>query len=130
LCVIHFDSYALANLSVILSLPMLFGSGLNPAFNKTIIFFLILLGFCDTVFIFNWKVNSVINRIREVSPSKKMPLVILHERRGYDKTAKYPRNREMIASWKSSGCLYLTPRGSNDDWYQIPYFFFSFLFFS
>jgi proteinaceous RNase P len=77
------------------------------------------IGLCNQKEFSFSQVNSVIKRIREVSPSKKMPLVILHTRRVHDDTARDPRNRKFIESWKSAGCLYYSPRGSNDDWFWL-----------
>ncbi|KAJ4804745.1 proteinaceous RNase P 1 [Rhynchospora pubera] len=77
------------------------------------------VGLCNQREFNFYQINSVIKRIMEVSPSKKMPLVILHARRVYDETAAAPKNRQLIESWKRANCLYYTPKGSNDDWYWL-----------
>ncbi|XP_026455375.1 proteinaceous RNase P 1, chloroplastic/mitochondrial-like [Papaver somniferum] len=65
------------------------------------------------------QLNRVANRIRELSPSKKLPLIILHSRRVYGGPAEKPINKKLIESWQKSGALYATPVGSNDDWYWL-----------
>ncbi|KAI3951556.1 hypothetical protein MKX01_018672, partial [Papaver californicum] len=61
------------------------------------------------------QLNRVVNRTREMSPSKKSPLIILHTRRVYGGPAEKPNNKKLIESWQKSGALYATPVGSNDD---------------
>lgn len=56
-----------------------------------------------------------------MSPSKRLPLVILHKHRTNDGLAKIPKNKKLLASWQGSGALYATPGGSNDDWYVCIY---------
>ncbi|KAE8712002.1 hypothetical protein F3Y22_tig00110266pilonHSYRG00109 [Hibiscus syriacus] len=50
-----------------------------------------------------------------MSPSKRYPLVILHQSR----VARDPKNRQWLERWKRAGILYATPYGSNDDWYWL-----------
>ncbi|XP_042512835.1 proteinaceous RNase P 1, chloroplastic/mitochondrial isoform X2 [Macadamia integrifolia] len=66
-----------------------------------------------------FQLNSIVNEMREVSPSKRLPLIILHHRRVNGGSAENPRNKKLIQSWKKSGALYATPAGSNDDWYWL-----------
>ncbi|KAK4752362.1 hypothetical protein SAY87_021160 [Trapa incisa] len=63
--------------------------------------------------------NSTVNQLRYLSPSKKLPLVILHQSRVRGGPAEDPRNRKLLNKWKESGALYATPPGSNDDWYWL-----------
>lgn len=56
-----------------------------------------------------------------MSPSKRLPLVILHRHRITDRFAQIPKNKKLLASWQGSGALYATPAGSNDDWYVCIY---------
>lgn len=51
-----------------------------------------------------------------MSPSKKLPLVVLHSRRVRGGAADIPKNKKLLENWQSSGVLYATPTGSNDDW--------------
>ncbi|KAL3838540.1 hypothetical protein ACJIZ3_023131 [Penstemon smallii] len=70
--------------------------------------------------IFNFhQVKRVVNQLREMSPSKKMPLVILHQSRVTGGPAQHPNNKKLLDSWKKAGALYSTPQGSNDDWYWL-----------
>uniref|UniRef100_F6H1S8 ribonuclease P n=3 Tax=Vitis vinifera TaxID=29760 RepID=F6H1S8_VITVI len=66
-----------------------------------------------------FELNSVVNRLRQISPSKRLPLVILHRSRVTGGPAQNPNNKKLIESWKKSGALYATPAGSNDDWYWL-----------
>ncbi|OVA10416.1 Pentatricopeptide repeat [Macleaya cordata] len=66
-----------------------------------------------------FQLNSVVNRIRQMSPSKRLPLIILHSRRVNGGPAENLNNKKLIASWRNSGALYTTPSGSNDDWYWL-----------
>nr|DAD39841.1 TPA_asm: hypothetical protein HUJ06_014164 [Nelumbo nucifera] len=66
-----------------------------------------------------FQLNSVVNRIRQISPSKRMPLIVLHSRRVKDGPAQNPNNKKLLENWKKSGALYATPSGSNDDWYWL-----------
>ncbi|KAK8966264.1 hypothetical protein KSP40_PGU009567 [Platanthera guangdongensis] len=54
-----------------------------------------------------------------MSPSKKLPLVVLHCSRVRAGPADKPNNKRLLASWKKAGALYATPPGSNDDWYWL-----------
>ncbi|KAJ4951510.1 hypothetical protein NE237_028342 [Protea cynaroides] len=66
-----------------------------------------------------FQLNSIVNKIREMSPSKRLPLIVLHQSRVYGGPAENPKNKKLIQSWKNSGALYATPVGSNDDWYWL-----------
>ncbi|XP_043719715.1 proteinaceous RNase P 1, chloroplastic/mitochondrial [Telopea speciosissima] len=66
-----------------------------------------------------FQLNSIVNEMREMSPSKRLPLIVLHHRRVHGGSAENPRNKKLIQSWKKSGALYATPAGSNDDWYWL-----------
>ncbi|URD76838.1 Pentatricopeptide repeat-containing protein [Musa troglodytarum] len=66
-----------------------------------------------------FKVNSVVNGMRQMSPSKKLPLIILHSHRLKCGPADKPNNKRLLESWRRAGVLYATPPGSNDDWYWL-----------
>ncbi|XP_058097394.1 proteinaceous RNase P 1, chloroplastic/mitochondrial [Magnolia sinica] len=66
-----------------------------------------------------FQLNSVVNGIRQMSPSKKLPLIVLHSRRVKGGPAENPSNKKLLESWRRSGVLYTTPSGSNDDWYWL-----------
>ncbi|KAL1547642.1 ribonuclease P [Salvia divinorum] len=65
------------------------------------------------------KVNLVVNGIRKMLPSKKWPLIVLHNRRITGEKMDEPFNRGLIDKWKNADALYATPTGSNDDWYWL-----------
>ncbi|XP_074579897.1 proteinaceous RNase P 2-like [Curcuma longa] len=48
----------------------------------------------------------------------KWPLIILHNKR-IQALMGDPYNRQLLDAWRSEGALYMTPTGSNDDWYWI-----------
>ncbi|KAF7813849.1 proteinaceous RNase P 1, chloroplastic/mitochondrial-like [Senna tora] len=64
-------------------------------------------------------INAVVNGIRQKLPSKKYPLIILHNKRISGNKMDEPINKELIDKWKNSDALYATPTGSNDDWYWL-----------
>uniref|UniRef100_A0A1J3D0P1 ribonuclease P n=1 Tax=Noccaea caerulescens TaxID=107243 RepID=A0A1J3D0P1_NOCCA len=66
-----------------------------------------------------FQLNNIVNRCRQISPSKRLPLVILHKSRVHGGPATYPKNRALLEKWKNAGALYATPPGSNDDWYWL-----------
>lgn len=51
-----------------------------------------------------------------MSPTKRMPLVVLHRGRVTGGPAQHPNNKKLLETWKKAGALYATPAGSNDDW--------------
>ncbi|KAG6428671.1 hypothetical protein SASPL_112924 [Salvia splendens] len=65
------------------------------------------------------KVNLVVNGIRKMLPSKKWPLIVLHNRRITGEKMDEPFNRGLVDKWKNADALYATPTGSNDDWYWL-----------
>ncbi|KAK4283800.1 hypothetical protein QN277_000714 [Acacia crassicarpa] len=65
------------------------------------------------------KVNAVVNGIRQKLPSKRYPLIILHNKRITGHKMDEPFNRELIEKWKNADALYATPTGSNDDWFWL-----------
>lgn len=65
------------------------------------------------------QINAVANELKQMSQSKKMPLIILHNRRTRGGPADSPRNKQLILNWRKAGALYTTPTGSNDDWYWL-----------
>lgn len=48
----------------------------------------------------------------------KWPLVILHNKR-LRSLWENPSYRNLVEEWNEKGVLYLTPHGSNDDWYWL-----------
>nr|XP_043626939.1 proteinaceous RNase P 1, chloroplastic/mitochondrial-like [Erigeron canadensis] len=65
------------------------------------------------------KVNTIANGIRQILPSKKYPLIILHNRRITGDKMEDGLNKTLIEKWKTADSLYATPTGSNDDWYWL-----------
>ncbi|KAL4035735.1 hypothetical protein IC575_004441 [Cucumis melo] len=65
------------------------------------------------------KVNLIANGIRQKLPSKKWPLIVLHNRRITGRKMEEPVNKTLIEKWKNADALYATPTGSNDDWYWL-----------
>lgn len=63
--------------------------------------------------------NSVVYQMQQASPSKRLPLVILHRGRVTGGPAQNPRNQKLLENWRRAGALYATPAGSNDDWYWL-----------
>ncbi|VVB11916.1 unnamed protein product [Arabis nemorensis] len=65
-----------------------------------------------------FQLNNVVQRCQQISPSKRLPLVILHRSRVNGGPATYPKNKALLEKWKNAGGLYATPPGSNDDWWK------------
>ncbi|KAK1413893.1 hypothetical protein QVD17_29630 [Tagetes erecta] len=65
------------------------------------------------------KVNTIANGIRQMLPSKRWPLVILHNRRITGDKMDEGLNKSLVEKWKNADALYATPTGSNDDWYWL-----------
>ncbi|CAN8247712.1 unnamed protein product [Cochlearia groenlandica] len=65
------------------------------------------------------QLNNVVQKCQQISPSKRLPLVILHKSRVNGGPATYPKNKALLEKWKNAGALYATPPGSNDDWYWL-----------
>ncbi|KAL9224508.1 hypothetical protein vseg_000534 [Gypsophila vaccaria] len=65
------------------------------------------------------KVNAVVNGIRQLLPSKKWPLIILHNKRVTGGNMGKPVDRAILDRWRNADALYATPTGSNDDWYWL-----------
>ncbi|WCJ42493.1 proteinaceous RNase P 1 [Euphorbia peplus] len=63
------------------------------------------------------KINTIANGIRQKLPSKKSPLIVLHNRRVA--TIKASPDKAYIEKWQNADSLYATPTGSNDDWYWL-----------
>lgn len=60
--------------------------------------------------------NAVVNGIRQKLPSKKFPLVVLHNRRIKGDRKDEAINKTLVDRWNNANALYATPTGSNDDW--------------
>lgn len=65
------------------------------------------------------QLDYVVRQLRQLSPSKRLPLIILHVNRVTGGPAQNPNNKRLIENWKKNGVLYATPHGSNDDWYWL-----------
>ncbi|GAU19745.1 hypothetical protein TSUD_78710 [Trifolium subterraneum] len=65
------------------------------------------------------QLDYVVRQLRELSPTKRLPLIILHVNRVTGGPAQSPNNRRLIENLKKNGVLYATPYGSNDDWYWL-----------
>ncbi|CAO2841921.1 unnamed protein product [Amaranthus hypochondriacus] len=65
------------------------------------------------------KVNAVVNGIRQMLPSMKWPLIILHNRRVTGGKLDKPIDKDLVERWRNADALYATPTGSNDDWYWL-----------
>ncbi|KMT17566.1 hypothetical protein BVRB_2g036660 [Beta vulgaris subsp. vulgaris] len=65
------------------------------------------------------QLSNVVNQLQRISPSKKLPLVILHRSRVFGGPAENPNTKKLLDSWWKAGALYATPQGSNDDWYWL-----------
>ncbi|XP_008775808.2 proteinaceous RNase P 1, chloroplastic/mitochondrial-like isoform X1 [Phoenix dactylifera] len=65
------------------------------------------------------KVNAVVNAIRQKLPSKKWPLIIVHNKRLSGGKMDEPINGKLIEKWRNADAIYATPTGSNDDWYWL-----------
>ncbi|MBA0871531.1 hypothetical protein Goshw_027112 [Gossypium schwendimanii] len=61
------------------------------------------------------QLKNVVNKLQQMSPTKRSPLIILHRSR----IARDPNNRKWLERWQRAGVLYATPYGSNDDWYWL-----------
>ncbi|KAK4385766.1 Proteinaceous RNase P 1, chloroplastic/mitochondrial [Sesamum angolense] len=65
------------------------------------------------------QIMRIVNQLRQISPTKKFPLVVLHQSRVSGGPAQHPNNKKLLETWKRAGALYSTPQGSNDDWYWL-----------
>ncbi|KAL5572640.1 hypothetical protein UlMin_022237 [Ulmus minor] len=65
------------------------------------------------------KVSAIVNGIRQKLPTKKWPLIILHNKRVMGPKMDEPVNRALLDKWRNADALYATPTGSNDDWYWL-----------
>ncbi|XP_059454085.1 proteinaceous RNase P 1, chloroplastic/mitochondrial-like [Corylus avellana] len=66
-----------------------------------------------------FQLNTIVKQLRQMSPSNRLPLIILHKNRVTGGPAQHPNNKILLETWKKSGALYATPPGSNDDWYWL-----------
>ncbi|RZC13895.1 Proteinaceous RNase P 1, chloroplastic/mitochondrial [Glycine soja] len=66
-----------------------------------------------------FQINAVGNEICQTLPSKKFPLIILHNKRSKGDKMDEPINRSLIDKWNNADALYATPSGSNDNWYWL-----------
>lgn len=66
-----------------------------------------------------FQLNVIVECVRKLSPTKRLPLIILHTSRVVNGPANSPKNKKLLEKWRSAGALYATPKGSNDDWYWL-----------
>ncbi|KAJ8442365.1 hypothetical protein Cgig2_018621 [Carnegiea gigantea] len=66
-----------------------------------------------------FQVNLVANGLRHMLPSRKWPLIILHNKRLTGNEMNLAANKAFVERWKKVDALYATPTGSNDDWYWL-----------
>ncbi|KAJ3692236.1 hypothetical protein LUZ60_012586 [Juncus effusus] len=60
------------------------------------------------------QVNALIRALQRKLETKKWPLIILHNRRAIGENG-----RSIVEFWKQANAIYVTPTGSNDDWYWL-----------
>ncbi|EEC72897.1 hypothetical protein OsI_06719 [Oryza sativa Indica Group] len=65
------------------------------------------------------KINIVADVIRQRFQSRKLPLIVVHNRHLTGERMQKPSNRKLVEKWKLSNAIYATPTGSNDDWYWL-----------
>ncbi|KAF2304848.1 hypothetical protein GH714_039164 [Hevea brasiliensis] len=65
------------------------------------------------------KINAIANGIRQKLPSKRWPLIVLHNKRVTGPNMNEAANKALTEKWKNADALYATPTGSNDDWYWL-----------
>ncbi|KAG0455808.1 hypothetical protein HPP92_023596 [Vanilla planifolia] len=65
------------------------------------------------------KVNAIANGIKQTLPSKKPPLIIVHNKRLFSCKMNEPRHMKILDKWENADAIYGTPTGSNDDWYWL-----------
>ncbi|GMQ07384.1 hypothetical protein CsSME_00051787 [Camellia sinensis var. sinensis] len=62
------------------------------------------------------QLNSIVNQLHQMRPSKRLLLLVLHKSHVTGGPAQSHNNKKLLENWKRSGALYATPAGSNDDW--------------
>ncbi|XP_028056469.1 proteinaceous RNase P 1, chloroplastic/mitochondrial-like isoform X2 [Camellia sinensis] len=62
------------------------------------------------------QLNSIVNQLHQMRPSKRLLLLVLHKSHVTGGPAQSHNNKKLLENWKRSGALYATPTGSNDDW--------------
>ncbi|XP_031285948.1 proteinaceous RNase P 2-like [Pistacia vera] len=63
------------------------------------------------------QLDAVVKELYDRS-NNKWPLVILHNKR-LRSLLENPFHRKLVEEWMDKGVLYMTPHGSNDDWYWL-----------
>ncbi|KAH9659989.1 proteinaceous RNase P 2 [Citrus sinensis] len=63
------------------------------------------------------QLDAVVKKLYERSGNK-WPLIILHNKR-LRSLWENPSHRNLVEEWNEKGVLYMTPHGSNDDWYWL-----------
>ncbi|XP_028126109.1 proteinaceous RNase P 1, chloroplastic/mitochondrial-like isoform X4 [Camellia sinensis] len=61
------------------------------------------------------QLNSIVNQLHQMRPSKRLLLLVLHKSHVTGGPAQSHNNKKLLENWKRSGALYATPAGSNDD---------------
>ena len=62
------------------------------------------------------QLDAVVKELYNQSGNK-WPLVVLHNKR-LRALMENPSQRKVVEEWMDKGVLYMTPTGSNDDWYK------------
>ncbi|KAM0832747.1 hypothetical protein ACQ4PT_064697 [Festuca glaucescens] len=62
------------------------------------------------------QVSAVADAAQKRFPSRKWPLIVVHNRHLAGKHMKHPANQKLVQKWKQANAVYETPTGSNDDW--------------
>lgn len=105
--------------SVFLRLYILCWAVFLLSFSPSSLFFVLPL-----IFIFHqWlclkiaieQLDAVVKELYNRSGNK-WPLVVLHNKR-LRALLENPSHRKLVEEWMDKGVLYMTPTGSNDDWY-------------
>ncbi|XP_047081416.1 proteinaceous RNase P 1, chloroplastic/mitochondrial-like isoform X2 [Lolium rigidum] len=65
------------------------------------------------------KVSAIADATQKRFPSRKWPLIVVHNRHLAGKHMKNPANQKLVQKWKQANAVYETPTGSNDDWYWL-----------
>jgi len=66
-----------------------------------------------------YQLNAVVNGIQKKIGSNREPLVLLHHQRTKGRAATASSAMSILKRWQNADCIYMTPTGSNDDWYWL-----------
>ncbi|KAJ7973614.1 proteinaceous RNase P 1, chloroplastic/mitochondrial-like [Quillaja saponaria] len=62
---------------------------------------------------------TAVKQLRQMNPSKRLPLIILHRGCVTGGPALNPNSKKQLEGWEKAGALSSTPHGSNDDRYWL-----------